>query len=120
MTDSIERALAVADYLSDRGLAATQANIDAAFRALDDRYDAAPNPYAQGLAELRAATATNDESFETRWKRDRQRELDAESARLAEHIEANPPRLTTAEELKAYAAPDIYAEPLRKMREAQK
>jgi hypothetical protein len=66
---------------------------------------------------LRAATA-DDEPFEVRWKRDRLREVEATRAALA--ATERPTYLATAEDLKTYAAPDIYAEPLRKMREERK
>jgi hypothetical protein len=79
---------------------------------------APPPAYQEGLALLRAAGATSERDFEDRYKRERLAALAAEHDRLA----ATPtPRLTAAEEAEMvtnYGAPDIYAAPLRKMKEA--
>jgi hypothetical protein len=106
--DPIARALDVSAWLRVRHLAATQPNIDAAFRALadDDHIPAAPNPYEQGLKTLRAATATDASRFEDEWKASRLRELEA--TRTALDAETPEPRLTTAE-LAEWTPPNAYA-----------
>lgn len=77
---------------------------------------APPDSYGPALAVLRAATATNESTFEARWKAERLRELDAEGARLDARIEATPfPRLT-ASEAEEFAPPDPYKAGLDKMR----
>jgi len=132
MTDPIERAVAVAEML--RGVPVTQESIDRAFRALDaaelrtnlsseedDVNDKAnnyapPDPYAAGLAQLRAATATPLSTFEDQYKASRLRELAAEYDRAAAHLEVNPsPRLTAAEATE-YAAPNPYEAGLKALR----
>jgi hypothetical protein len=81
-----------------------------------DAESAAPNPYAAGLAKLRAASATDQWRFEEHWKAERLATLQAEYEAIDEHLQANPtPRLTTAE-LAPYGAPDPYRAGLEKMR----
>ena len=76
----------------------------------------APDPYEGGLAQLRAAAATDRSRFEDEWKAKRLAALEAEHARTAAHIEATPsPRLTTAE-LSEFAAPDPYREGLQALK----
>lgn len=75
-----------------------------------------PNPYAAGLASLRAAEATPESRFAEQYAAERLRALAAERAALDAHIEANPfPRLTAAEAAE-YAAPNGYQLALDKMR----
>jgi hypothetical protein len=79
---------------------------------------AAPDPYAEGLKQLRAAAATPESTFEQRWKEDRLAALDAEYQRWNAHVREHPsPRLTDAEEASSsYAPPDPYKAGLDKMR----
>ena len=75
-----------------------------------------PDPYAAGLAKLRAANATDLSRFEDRWKAERFAALQAEYAAMDEHLPANPtPRLTAAE-LADYRASDPYRAGLDKLR----
>ncbi len=69
---------------------------------------AAPNPYTPGLTALRAAAATPESTFEDRYKAERLAALDAEYARFASSIEADPLPLRTAEA--AFPTPDPYRE----------
>jgi len=104
--------------------AACQAHHEAMWRANSTRQEddmttaleAPPDPYADGLSRLKAASATPFSAFEDEWKADRLRDLTVEHARFAAAIAARPtPRLTVAEESK-YAAPDSYKLALDKMR----
>lgn len=114
-TDPIVRACAVADRLKAKGLPVTKDTIDAEFRALDADTSAytPPNPYAAGLAALRAAAATPETTFEDRYKAERL------AALAAEHRE-NPVVYRAARDLASYAAPDPYAAGLKAMREQRR
>jgi hypothetical protein len=79
--------------------------------------EAAPNPYAAGIAKLRAASATDLSRFEADYKR--RRLDDVMAMRAALDAEEPQPRMTAAEEaaLASYAPPDPYAAGLKALRE---
>jgi hypothetical protein len=113
MTDCIDRAVAVSDYLTARHLPATQDNINAAFRALDEATATPVNGYDAPLAALRAAGAPLS-TFETNYRAARQREMDAMRESL--DAEARAPHLTTAEELATATPPNPYEKGLAALR----
>ena len=73
-----------------------------------DNY-ALPDPYAAGIAQLKAASATPLSTFEDEYKASRLAALAASSRRLENHFAATPsPRLTAAD-LADYRALNSYA-----------
>jgi hypothetical protein len=71
-----------------------------------------PNPYA-AVTPLRAVEPT----FEQEWKASRHPDHEAEHARTAAHLDANPsPRLTAAE-TEPYAPPNPYAAGIKALQE---
>jgi hypothetical protein len=122
MTDPvIDRALAVADWLKNRNLDATQPNITDAFRVLDDaelhtaelrtaeNNDAKsyppPDPYARELKTLRDSAAPLSK-FEAAFKAARLREMEA-TRRALDSETPEPPM--SAEELSKFSPPNPYA-----------
>jgi hypothetical protein len=129
MTDSItRRAIAVADYLHQRGLPATPDHVEQAFKVLEraelrtatsheDHMDndyAPPNAYERELKTLRAATATHGSRFEDRYGADRLRDIEATRAAL--DAEERAPHLTAAE-LAEFRAPNPYAAVIEALQE---
>jgi hypothetical protein len=114
---------AVADRLRAAGLPATQANIDAEFRALDAgaAEAAPPDPYALGLARLRTASEARMSTFEKQCKAERKAALAAEYADNAAHGDDSYRFATlSADELSKYAPPDPYAADTRKLQERRR
>ena len=73
-------------------------NIHRADDDTDDTSYTPPNPYADGIAKLRAAAETPESSFVERYKADRLRELE-EEYRVAECVDAVRPELRLITEL---------------------
>jgi hypothetical protein len=76
-----------------------------------------PDPYARGLAELKAAHArTETTAFEEKYRLDRQRELDA----TRRYLDAHPPALPRMTAAQKRFAPDPYREGLERLRSTGK
>lgn len=68
---------------------------------------AAPDPYAVGIAAMRAAAAPPESTFEDKWKAERMAEAMATRAALDAHIPES--RIVTLSVADRFPAPDPYA-----------
>lgn len=77
------------------------------------------DPYAAGLAKIRAASATPESTFAERYAAERTREFAEMRASSTASPRVQPRRLTTAEAAQ-YTPPDPYRPALDKMRSEQR
>jgi hypothetical protein len=75
-----------------------------------------PDPYAEPLKLLRAATAPASSSFAARYAAERAREFEAERSAALRRPDRPTLRALTANDVKQYVPPDPYAAGLARMR----
>ncbi len=83
-----------------------------------------PDPYAAGVATLRAASNAPESEFEQRYRLERLDAMwdafyDTHNPDTNEHRDLCPEARLTAAELKEYSAPDPYAAGLNALKEAK-
>jgi len=131
MCDTTERALEMSAWLTERGLPATQQNIDDAFRACEEAAElrtaelrtaenndaksyAPPDPYAYELKTLRTAATSRLSVYESKFRALRLAALQETRAALDSETPESP---MSAAELSKFPPPNPYAAGIKALRD---